>query len=195
MPSGIIPGVQLWQQNGRLQCFAEPAPLITLYSQKYFVRNSTQLIPNACDGAVWDQAPTDGKSGPIELNGLHAGRVVSVCNLAANVVGSQCRIKSSGGRKGTYIFSRELNTWPYRPLLEKIMTKYLAAAAIVALTVPAFAQATFYIVQDTTTKRCQIVKERPTTKTMVIVGDSGKVYTTEAEAQSAMRTVKVCETK
>ena len=75
------------------------------------------------------------------------------------------------------------------------MTKYLAAAAIVALTVPAFAQATFYIVQDTTTKRCQIVKERPTTKTMVIVGDSGKVYTTEAEAQSAMRTVKVCETK
>ena len=75
------------------------------------------------------------------------------------------------------------------------MTKYLTAAAIVALTVPAFAQATFYIVQDTTTKRCQIVKERPTTKTMVIVGDSGKVYTTEAEAQSAMRTVKVCETK
>ena len=75
------------------------------------------------------------------------------------------------------------------------MTKYLAAAAIVALTVPAFAQATFYIVQDTTTKRCQIVKERPTTKTMVIVGDSGKVYTTEAEAQAAMRTVKVCETK
>ena len=54
------------------------------------------------------------------------------------------------------------------------MTKYLTAAAIVALTVPAFAQATFYIVQDTTTKRCQIVKERPTTKTMVIVGDFWK---------------------
>jgi hypothetical protein len=39
------------------------------------------------------------------------------------------------------------------------------------------------------------VKERPTTKTMVIVGDSGKVYTTEAEAQSAIRTIKVCETR
>jgi hypothetical protein len=28
---------------------------------------------------------------------------------------------------------------------------------------------------------------------MVIVGDSGKVYTTEAEAQAAIRTIKVCE--
>jgi hypothetical protein len=64
-----------------------------------------------------------------------------------------------------------------------------------ALVIPAAAQATFYIVQDTTTKRCTVVKERPTSQTMVIVGDSGKVYTTEAEAQSAMRTIKVCETK
>ena len=70
-----------------------------------------------------------------------------------------------------------------------------ALAISTALVVPAAAQATFYIVQDTTTKRCQVVKERPTTKTMVIVGDSGKVYATEAEAQSAMRTIKVCETK
>jgi hypothetical protein len=29
---------------------------------------------------------------------------------------------------------------------------------------------------------------------MVIVGDAGKVYTTQAEAQAAVRTVKVCET-
>ena len=76
------------------------------------------------------------------------------------------------------------------------MTKTVLALVIsTALVAPAAAQATFYIVQDTATKRCQIVKERPTTKTMVIVGDSGKVYTTEAEAESAMRTVKVCETK
>ena len=75
------------------------------------------------------------------------------------------------------------------------MTKTVFAFAIcAALVVPAAAQATFYVVQDTTTKRCQIVKERPTTTTMVVVGDSGKVYTTEAEAQSAMRTIKVCET-
>lgn len=75
------------------------------------------------------------------------------------------------------------------------MIKLFTAAALVALTVPAFAQATFYIVQDTKTKRCSVVKERPTTTTMVIVGDAGKVYTTEAEAQSAMRTIKVCETR
>ena len=74
------------------------------------------------------------------------------------------------------------------------MTKTILALAISsAFIVPAAAQATFYIVQDTTTKRCTVVREKPTT--MVIVGDSGKVYTTEAEAQSAMRTVKVCETK
>lgn len=29
----------------------------------------------------------------------------------------------------------------------------------------------------------------------VIVGDSGKVYATEAEAQAAIRTIKVCESK
>lgn len=75
------------------------------------------------------------------------------------------------------------------------MKTILALVFTTALVVPAAAQATFYIVQDTATKRCSIVKERPTTPTMVIVGDSGKVYTTEAEAQSAMRTVKVCETK
>jgi hypothetical protein len=75
------------------------------------------------------------------------------------------------------------------------MNKTLLALAISsALIIPAAAQTTFYIVQDTKTKRCQIVKERPTATTTVIVGDSGKVYTTEAEAQSAMRTVKVCET-
>jgi hypothetical protein len=75
------------------------------------------------------------------------------------------------------------------------MKKYLIATTIFAFTTPAIAQATFYVVQDTKTKRCQVVKERPTTKTMVIVGDTGKVYATETEAQSAMRTIKVCETK
>ena len=71
---------------------------------------------------------------------------------------------------------------------------FLTLALSSALIVPAAAQATFYVVQDTTTKRCTVVKERPTTQTMVVVGDSGKVYTTEAEAQAAIRTIKVCET-
>ena len=76
------------------------------------------------------------------------------------------------------------------------MSKTIASLAIsAALIIPAMAQATFYVVQDTTTKRCTVVKERPTSKTMVVVGDSGKVYATESEAQGAIRTIKVCETK
>jgi len=76
------------------------------------------------------------------------------------------------------------------------MTRTILAFAVAgALAVPAAAQATFYIVQDVKTKRCSVVKEKPTTTTTVIVGDSGKVYATEAEATSAMRTIKVCETK
>lgn len=75
------------------------------------------------------------------------------------------------------------------------MTKTLIALGIsAALVVPAAAQS-FYIVQDTKTKQCTVVKERPTTQTMVIVGNSGKVYTTETEAQTAIRTIKVCETR
>jgi hypothetical protein len=42
-----------------------------------------------------------------------------------------------------------------------------AAAAAVALVTPALAD--FYIVQDTSTKRCKIVEQRPTTSTMTIV--------------------------
>jgi hypothetical protein len=76
------------------------------------------------------------------------------------------------------------------------MSKILASLAISGLfVVSAAAQATYYVVQDTTTKRCSVVKERPTATTTVIVGESGKVYATEAEAQSAIRTIKVCETK
>jgi hypothetical protein len=40
--------------------------------------------------------------------------------------------------------------------------KFIAAALIAAFTGPAFAQSGFYIVQDTATKKCTIVSERPT---------------------------------
>jgi hypothetical protein len=76
------------------------------------------------------------------------------------------------------------------------MTKTLAALAISgALVVPALAQETWYIVQDTGTKRCTVVKERPTTKTTVIVSPGGTVYKTETEARSAIKTIKVCEVR
>ena len=66
----------------------------------------------------------------------------------------------------------------------------VAAAALVAAATPALAQ-TFYVVQDSSTKKCTIVETKPTTKTMVVVGD-GKVYTTRTEAESAVKTITVC---
>jgi len=70
------------------------------------------------------------------------------------------------------------------------MRRLVIAAALAAVATPALA-AEFYIVQDTSTKRCTIVEQRPTTQTMVVVGD-GKVYATRTEAESAMKTVQVC---
>jgi hypothetical protein len=76
------------------------------------------------------------------------------------------------------------------------MTRTIAALAISAsFIVPALAQDTWYVVQDTQTKHCSVVKERPKVKTTVIVGESGRIYKTEQEATTAMRTVKVCETR
>jgi len=73
------------------------------------------------------------------------------------------------------------------------MHKILLAGALVAgFALPSFAQGTsYYIVRDTTTKKCTIMHEKPTASTMTIV-DGNKVYKTESEAQGAMKTTKVC---
>jgi hypothetical protein len=67
----------------------------------------------------------------------------------------------------------------------------LAVVAVAAATSPALAQS-FYIVQDTATKRCTIVDTKPTTQTTVVVGN-GKVYTSRTEAESAIKTITVCK--
>src|SRR4051812_967078 len=78
--------------------------------------------------------------------------------------------------------------WAVHQQEESMRIKFLvAAASIVALTTPALAD--YYIVQDSSTKRCSIVEQRPTTQTSVVVGDS-KVYTSRTEAEGAMKTVK-----
>src|SRR4051794_14006197 len=48
----------------------------------------------------------------------------------------------------------------------------------------------FYIVRDATTKKCTIVDQKPTTTTTTVVGDS--VYKTRTEAETGMKSVKVC---
>jgi hypothetical protein len=71
------------------------------------------------------------------------------------------------------------------------MKLLVAAAGFAAFATPALA-AEFYIVQDTTTKHCTIVEQKPTSQTTVVVGN-GRTYTTRQEAEGAMKTVKVCE--
>lgn len=68
----------------------------------------------------------------------------------------------------------------------------LIGAFLAATATPALA-AEFYIVHDTTAKKCLIVEEKPTVETIVIVGD--QVYTTKDEAETAMKTIKVCKTE
>ena len=72
------------------------------------------------------------------------------------------------------------------------MKKLLLSTAVVAFTVTsAFAQTTeFYVVRDTTTKKCTIVDKKPTTTTTTVVGNG--VYKTRTEAETGMKTIKVC---
>ena len=67
----------------------------------------------------------------------------------------------------------------------------MAATALLVCAVPASAQ-TFYVVQDTQTKKCTIVEQKPTVTTMVVVGD-GKVFKTRTEAEGAVKTITVCK--
>jgi hypothetical protein len=46
----------------------------------------------------------------------------------------------------------------------------------------------FYVVQDTSTKKCTIVDKKPTTSTSVVVGD-GKVFKTRTEAETGMKAI------
>lgn len=70
----------------------------------------------------------------------------------------------------------------------------LAGAFIAGLALPALAQTStsYYVVQDTKTKHCRIVDQRPTTQEWTMVGGDGVVYHTRTEAEDAMKTVKVC---
>ena len=71
--------------------------------------------------------------------------------------------------------------------------KLVAAAALVAsFAAPAFAADEFYVVQDAKTKKCTVVDKKPTESSMTIVSQSGTVYKTRAEAETGMKTVKVC---
>ena len=50
--------------------------------------------------------------------------------------------------------------------------------------------AEFYVVRDATTKKCTVVDSKPTTSTTTIV-DNG-TFKTKTEAETGMKTMKVC---
>ena len=72
-------------------------------------------------------------------------------------------------------------------------TYLLAGALAIAVSGSAYAQMAtteYYVVQDTSTKKCTIVDKKPTTSTTVVVGDG--VFKTKTEAETGMKSIKVC---
>ena len=69
---------------------------------------------------------------------------------------------------------------------------FIAASALVALVTPALAADEFYVVQDVKTKKCTIVDKKPVDTTTTVVSPSGTVYKTRSEAETGMKSVKVC---
>lgn len=73
------------------------------------------------------------------------------------------------------------------------MKVVLAGMVVVGLATAAYAQtAEFYVVHEPATKKCTIVTSKPTTTTTTIV--DGKTFKTRVEAETAMKTMKVCTT-
>ncbi|MCC8961491.1 hypothetical protein H8A95_03940 [Bradyrhizobium sp. Pear76] len=68
----------------------------------------------------------------------------------------------------------------------------VAASMLAAFVAPAFAADEFYVVQDVKTQKCTIVDKKPTDTTTTVVGPSGTIYKTRSEAETGMKSVKVC---
>jgi hypothetical protein len=75
------------------------------------------------------------------------------------------------------------------------MKKVVLAAALAAFSTVALAQAAeFYVVQNVKTKKCTIVDKKPASTTETTVVGDGKVFKTRTEAETGMKSIKVCST-
>jgi hypothetical protein len=69
----------------------------------------------------------------------------------------------------------------------------VAVSMMAAFVTPAIAADSYYVVQDVKTKKCTVTETKPTTsETTVVSGNT--VYKTKSEAESGMKTTKVCTT-
>lgn len=77
------------------------------------------------------------------------------------------------------------------------MKSIVLATALAVASTAAFAQATathYYIVHDTTAKKCMVVTQKPAANmTSTTIVSEGKTYTSEADANNAMKTIAVCK--
>src|SRR6202022_527448 len=95
-------------------------------------------------------------------------------------------------RVGTFRFCR-CSVFASRLKEEETLKRYLIAGAFVVastLVAQTASAAEYYVVRDATTKKCTIVDTKPTTTTTTIV-DNG-TFKTRTEAESGMKTMKVC---
>jgi hypothetical protein len=79
--------------------------------------------------------------------------------------------------------------------LTRFVTSTAIAAALILPSAAAFAQApatSYFIVQDVKTKKCTIVDKKPATTTETTIVGDGKVFTTRTEAETGMKSIKVC---
>ena len=76
----------------------------------------------------------------------------------------------------------------------RFLTAAVVTAAVTLPSLGAFAQpaASFYVMQDPTTKKCTIVEKKPVATEGIIVSPDGTVYKTRTEAEGAIKTIKVC---
>ena len=76
------------------------------------------------------------------------------------------------------------------------MRKFLIIGAVSAFAVTSvYAQTAteYYVVRDASTKKCTVVDKKPTTSTTTVV-DNG-TFKTKTEAETGMKSIKVCTEK
>jgi hypothetical protein len=65
----------------------------------------------------------------------------------------------------------------------------LGATMLAAFITPALADQ-YWVVQDSATKHCSVVSEKPATTTTTVIGNTA--FQTREEAQDSIKTTKVC---
>ena len=71
------------------------------------------------------------------------------------------------------------------------MKKYVIAGLLVAgFVTPAFA-AEFYVAQNATSHKCQVISKKPDGKTMMMLGTEG--FKTKSDAETAMKGMTECK--